>query len=123
MAAKREQIFWKNIWPIAERLEKSFTLKAICSASILLFDKLTGDGQKEAIAEASDINQHIKSSKDETKESVQNAIQMLKDMVEVERQQPGTVYRVLTHEEQAVLDDFRKAFGPELKQKKKRKQA
>ena len=57
MAAKREQVLWENVWPVAKRLEASFSLTAILSAGLLLFDELSGDEQKVAIAEANQSEQ------------------------------------------------------------------
>jgi len=118
MAAKREQVFWKGVWPIVERLEKAFSLKAICSAGVLLFDKLSGDEQKQAIAEANEAK-IIPTQK----KALHNAIQIIKEMAEVEKQQPGTIYRVLAPAEQKIVDDFIKAVSPESQKQKKRKKA
>lgn len=52
MAPRREQLLWENVWPITERLEQFFSLKAVLSAGVLLFDSLTGDEQKRIIAKA-----------------------------------------------------------------------
>lgn len=50
------------------------------------------------------------------------AIAQMKEMVEVEQQQPGTVYRVLSAEDQKVLNDFRRLVGPkDIPGKKKTK--
>ena len=47
---------------------------------------------------------------------------MVKEMVEVEKQQPGTVYKLFSPEEQSPLEEFGKVIGPEpKKQKGKRK--
>jgi hypothetical protein len=52
MGAKREQVLWESVWSIAERLEEAFSLKAIASAGVVLFDQLSGDEQKQAIVKA-----------------------------------------------------------------------
>ncbi|MFH1370390.1 MAG: hypothetical protein ABII09_03780 [Planctomycetota bacterium] len=46
-----------------------------------------------------------------------DAIAQIKEMVEIERQQPGTIYRVLDSGEQKVLDEFRKLVGPKERKK------
>ncbi len=58
------------------------------------------------------------------KKSLQDALQMIKEMVQVEKQQPGTIYRVLSPDEQKTVDDFIRAVGPDQqKQRKKAKKA
>jgi hypothetical protein len=47
------------------------------------------------------------------------AMVRLREMVEIENKQPGTIYRVLDNDEQKVLDDFRKLMSPK-EQKKSR---
>jgi len=46
---------------------------------------------------------------------------MIKEMVEVEKQQPGTIYRVLSHKEQKIIDEFRKLIIPKAAESKKKK--
>ena len=58
------------------------------------------------------------------KKTLQDAILIIKEMVEVEEQQPGTLYRVLAPAEQKIMDDFIKVVSPQQqKQKKKTKKA
>jgi hypothetical protein len=45
------------------------------------------------------------------------AIVRLKEMVEIEGRQPGTIYRVLDTDEQKVLDEFRKLVAPKERKK------
>ena len=117
MASKREQVLWKTVWPLAKNLERYFSLTSILSAGVVLFSKLTGDEQKEAIGQANALP-HSGSSQ---KEALKNAVKVIKDMTEVERQQPGTIYRVLTADEQQIIDDFRRAISPKPKKTSKRK--
>ncbi len=55
------------------------------------------------------------------RKQLHDAITRIKEMVEIEHQQPGTIYRVLDSDEQKVLDDFKKLVGP--KQRKKSRSA
>ncbi len=48
---------------------------------------------------------------------LREAIARIKEMVEIESRQPGTIYRVLDTDEQKVLDDFRKVVGPKERKK------
>lgn len=50
MSKKREQTLWPQVQPIAERLENSFSMVAMLSAGLVLFDRLTGDEQRDIIA-------------------------------------------------------------------------
>jgi len=47
MGTKREATLWKAVHPVAERLEKEYTLIGVCSVGVLLFDAL------------SDVEKHI----------------------------------------------------------------
>jgi len=111
-------ILTKSSQEIKEDLAPIFGLKNILSAGLILFGKLSDKEQKHAIAEA---NKALTEESSGDKTSLQQMIQMIKEMVEVERQQPGTVFRVLGHEEQRILDEFRKLITPKFKQKKKAK--
>jgi len=116
MAAKREQVLWETVWPIAKQLEKAFSLKAICSAGVFLFDQLSGDEQKQAIAQVNEAE-----AVSSPKKSLQDTIDSIKEMLEVEKQQPGTIYKVLSFEQQKIVDEFIKTVAPAPTQKKRRK--
>jgi len=122
MAAKREQILYESVWSIAEKLEIAFNLKAICSAGIVLFYELNGDQQIAAIAKVKNTNKKI-TTKKPSYDTLQQTLDMIKEMAEIERQQPGTVYRVLTAEQQSVLQEFIKEVSPDFERKKKKKKA
>jgi len=99
-----------------------YGLKNILSASLVLFSKLSAEEREQVIAEANGvILEPEKAGAGAQKEALQNAVKVIKEMTEVERQQPGTIYRVLTHDEQQVIDDFRKAIEPHPKKTSKRK--
>lgn len=108
MPAKREQILWKNVWPIAERLEKSFSLKAILSAAIVLFDQLSGDEQKDAIARV---------NKKST--SVNSVRQLLRTIGQMSKEESGEVIKFLSPQESKGLQILRDGFTSESEQKKK----
>ena len=75
------------VQPIKERLVPIYGLKGILSAGILVFSKLPAEDREKAITEA----QGLKIDKT-SKKSLQGTIQIIKEMLEVERQQPGTVF-------------------------------
>ena len=111
-----------DLTEIAQSIKKGlmpiFGLKNVLSAGLLLFSKLSAEQQKHAIAEANGLQ--VESEPTE-KKTLQGALDMIKEMVEVEKQQPGTIFRVLTTEEQSVINEFRKLIEPKLKPKKKLK--
>ena len=119
MANRRSTVYFTDvIEPLLRELEMSgFNLKAIVNGGIFLFSKLSGDEQKKAIAKANALPQ----SKSSQKEALKNAIKVIKEMTEVERQQPGTIYRVLNIDEQQAIDDFRKAISPKPKKTARKK--
>jgi len=109
----------ETVQKIKDELSPIYGLKNILSASLLIFSKLTAEEQKQAVAEASE-----KKIAPEPKKSLQNMMGLIKEMTEVEKQQPGTIYRVLSPAEQKTMHDFIKAVGPDQpKQKKKTKRA
>jgi hypothetical protein len=64
-----------------------------------------------------------KTSAQSPREQLHNAIEHFKEMLEIERQQPGTIYRVLDIEEQKVLNDFRELMSEHQKEKKRVRRA
>jgi hypothetical protein len=52
-----------------------------------------------------------------SRRQLHEAIARLREMVEIEQRQPGTIYRVLDTDEQKVLDEFRKLVGPQERKK------
>lgn len=100
------------------------------SARNLFWEELGKISQDALLAKAllDTVEVHEEISEGKTipapKKSLRDAILMIKEMVEVEKQQPGTIFRVLAPAEQKIMDDFIKAIGPEpQKKKKKRKKA
>jgi hypothetical protein len=53
MAAKREQIILESVWPLAMKLERTYSLKAICSAGVLILSELTAEEREKMIERAS----------------------------------------------------------------------
>jgi hypothetical protein len=47
----------------------------------------------------------------QSRQQLREAMARLREMVEIEQKQPGTIYRVLDTSEQKVLDDFRKLMS------------
>jgi hypothetical protein len=74
----------------------------------------------DIVNEIVDKRLSLKSQEKSPRNSLHEAILHIKEMVEIERQQPGTIYRVLDSDEQKVLDDFRKMM---LKENKKTRSA
>jgi hypothetical protein len=52
MAAKREQIIWKTVWPLAIKLERTYSLKAICSAGVLVLSEMSAEEREKVIERA-----------------------------------------------------------------------
>lgn len=100
---------------VKEDLAPVFGLKNILSAGLILLDKLSAQQQKSTIAEAND-----EKTKQADKKTLKEVIAAIKEMVEVERQQPGTVFRVLSYDEEKIIDEFRQLAEPEKKGKTKK---
>jgi hypothetical protein len=100
---------------VLKQLEASgFNVRVIVNGAILAFGKLSGDEQKDAITKAfEEKNNH-------PRQQLRDAMAFIKEMVDIERQQPGTIYRVLDNDEQKVLDEFRKLVSPEGKKRSKK---
>jgi len=92
---------------IKDSLTPIFGLKNILSAGLLVFSRLSAEDQKQVVQEAS--GGKIAPA---TPKSLQNTIAMIKEMLEVEKQQPGTVFRVLSLDEQKIIDEFRQVMAP-----------
>ena len=53
MAAKREQTIWDNLWTVSEKLERKYSLKALCSAGVLVLSTMSAEDRETAIENAS----------------------------------------------------------------------
>jgi hypothetical protein len=53
----------------------------------------------------------------QSRQQLREAMARLKEMVEIEQKQPGTIYRVLDSSEQKVLDDFRRMMSDKERRK------
>jgi hypothetical protein len=53
----------------------------------------------------------------QSRQQLREAMARLKEMVEIENKQPGTIYRVLDSSEQKVLDDFRRMMSDKERRK------
>ena len=97
----------KAFWDTLERISKDALLAKVLLDAVGSHEEASG-----------------KKMAPEPKKSLQDALQMIKEMVAIEEQQPGTIYRVLSPAEQKIVDDFIKAVGPDQqKQRKKAKKA
>jgi len=108
MANRRSTIeFISVVEPILKKLEISgFDIRAVVNGAIVAFDKLSGDEQKNAIAEANQAPGQPEKTSD-IKDIVQNLSHCVK-------------YQILSVEDQKEVEKLRKLLGPE-KTKKKRK--
>ena len=95
-------------------------LKGILSVGLEEFSKLPDTEKISRVQQAIAEDKAIDHSKSSQKEALKNAVKFIKEMTEVERQQPGTIYRVLDADEQRILDDFRRVIGPKPKKTKKK---
>jgi hypothetical protein len=57
MSAKREQILWETVWKLSQKLERTYGLKAICSAGVLILSELSA-ADREKIIERAAIYPH-----------------------------------------------------------------
>ncbi len=117
MAKRRSTVeFTDIIAPLLKELELSgFDIKSIVNGGVLLFSKLSGDEQKHAIAEANGVQLEYSPKKD-----LRDVFNIIKQLTETEKQQPGTVFRILGPDEQKTLDEFRKIIGPSSEERKKK---
>jgi hypothetical protein len=101
------------------------------SAAVKLWIKLPPEVQARLLIETEFDNTFDETAKEikkesfgqSTREQLHGAIERIKEMVEIERQQPGTIYKVLDVEEQKVLNAFRELVIEPQKKKKKTKRA
>jgi len=107
----------KNVQKIKDELAPVYGLKNILSAGLLLFSRLSDTEQKKAVAEVNKMVADGRQSDESPRQQLHNAINRIKEMLEIEHQQPGTIYRVLDKDEQKILDDFRKLMLPEGKKR------
>lgn len=92
----------------------------IAAAAISLFCRLSDKDkiaalktyQEEEIEKSYAPNANHKT---QSRQQLHNAIGRIKEMLEVEKLQPGTIYRVLDKDEQKVLNEFQKLVSPEGK--------
>ena len=109
--------------PIAEKIRNwGFTMTDILSIGLMFL----GDKDANEIAALRGKINNLPQKKTiakKSKKSLQDTIDLIKEMLEVEKQQPGTIYRVLSIEQRKIMDDFIKAVGPSPKQRKRAKKA
>jgi len=122
-----------------QRSERGQVKKAAITAAIRLWLGLPRDVQARLIDQSLDepafielvqriVDERIKAGPPqpakqppESRKQLHNAIECIKEMVQIENSQPGAIYRVLDRDEQKVLDEFRVLVSP--KQKKKTRSA
>jgi len=118
MANRRSTVeFTDVIEPLLAELEISgFDIRAVVNAGILLFSKLSGDQQKQAIAEANGANPDV-----EPEKSMQEALAKIKQIIEIEKECPGTISQIMSKEDCARFDQFRRLMSLNSKKQKNAK--
>jgi len=104
---------------VKEWQQKYGSLRMAISTGIMALKHLSPEQREECLAEANALP--TSKSESSEKKTLHNAMKMIKEMTEVETAQPGTIYRVLTLDEQQILDDFRRAIEPQIPKKKVKK--
>ena len=104
-----------------DKLVPIYGLKRVLSAGLVLFDKLSSDEQKQAIAEANAPGPpktgKIPYTKPKTlREAVRNIVESTKQT----GQEPGTVIQISKSDEK-LWDELKRFVGPEPKKKKAKK--
>lgn len=121
MARKTSFEFPEIIEPFLDRLEACYGLKNVISGGILALSRLPADEREMIIAEATqEAKNETEATQTDPPQRLHDTIAMLKEMADIEKQQPGTIYRVLSPEEQKIVDDFRMAVKSKPKKKAKR---
>lgn len=117
MANRRSTVeFTEVVEPLlAALLIGGFDIKSIVNGGIVAFFRLSGDEQKAAIAEANGAKPNAS-----PKKSLQEALNKIKQVVEIEKDQPGTIVQIMSQEECASFDEFRRLVGPKSKKQKKK---
>jgi hypothetical protein len=116
-----------------QRSERGQVKKAAIGAAIRLWTELPPEIQAKLIGQSLEgsafvelvrdiVDEHIKAKQPTSiqaspRKQLHNAIEHLKEMVQIEQQQPGTIYRVLDQDEQKIIDEFRALVGPRQKKK------
>jgi len=117
--------------------ERGFKKKRALSAAVKLWAELPREIQANLMDLSLDssafvemvhniVNEYVGTGKEKepskttSRKSLREAIGRIKEMVEIEQQQPGTIYRVLDKDEQRVLDEFRKLVAPKGRKRKTR---
>jgi len=119
MTKKRLTIeFNQAIAPLLKELKVcGFDTKDVANAGVLLFSRLSGDEQKQAIVEAQGqavaqgqpkaIKSKVKSK--QKPDDLEAALEKVKDAI---LPQPGVKVKVLSAEESRMVAEIRKAFAP-----------
>jgi hypothetical protein len=119
MASRAQTLLTKIAAPVAEQLAARGSLKMVLSGAVIAFNRLSAEERERFYDLANGIKTDENIPSESPRQQLHNGIKILKEIVEVERQQPGTVYRVLNLEEQKVMDDFRKLISSEGKKRSK----
>jgi len=114
--------FNETIQKIKDELAPVYSLKNILSAGLLLFSRLSDGEQKKIVAELNQmVDIDISAIQSRYFSNAQSIRNVLREITLIEKQSPGTIVKILGEEDSALVDDFRKALGPEpQKQKRKR---
>jgi len=120
MANRRSTIEFTDITePLLEELELSgFDIRGIVNGGIFIFSKMSGDKQKEAIAEAnSTIPEQSKQEPQTLRDVFKNIVQTAKEQQSNQIKLPKMVIQITPADEQS---DWFKALGPKLPRQKKK---
>lgn len=118
MAAKREQIIWSNLWQLCEKLERSYTLKSLLSAGVLLISKLSAQKREEAVEEARLYKENQIPSEQTDSASIDNTISYIKKLALTEAGY-NTEIAVLGKEDKRRLAELRNILGVKEQTKKR----
>jgi len=94
------------------RLIRRYSAKLAVSAAIYAFEKISADNQLKYIDLVSG-EQSPQQNTTDPRQRLRDTFTQIKEIIDIEHQQPGTVYRVLDIDERKVLDDFRKLMQAE----------
>jgi len=112
----------KSVQKIKDELTPIYGLKNIVSAGLLLFSKLSDSEQKKIIAEVGKKPVTVKSGylvPKNKKEAIRALLRSLKKTAETE---PMTVIKILSQEDQKVVNELRELLAPAIKKVENKKQ-
>ena len=118
MAAKREQIIWSNLWQVCEKLERSYTLKSLLSAGVLLISKMSAQEREEAVESARLYKENELLSEGTDSVAIDSTISYIKKLALTEAGYK-TEIAVLGKEDKRRLAELRNILGVKEQTKKR----